>query len=204
MTHHEYAPNYGGPCPCGHYSPGRVPVHTAPKTLPHQIITSNDELQLRELRRCVPTNRGSCTPAGMSTTSLRVQTCTATGTSTTKTDAKHVSTVAASIALNMEIKRLAWHHALPPIKGNTARIASSPSEKALYMQLPMSTTSVATSSSAMFARREATRIDLRIQSQPRHVEIVRNSSKSHPRADAEYVSSRTKHCAEISTVFLHL
>ena len=45
--------------------PGRVPVHTAPKTLPHQLITPNDELQLRELRSCVPTNRGSCTPAGV-------------------------------------------------------------------------------------------------------------------------------------------
>ena len=51
MPHHGPAPNYGGPCPCGHDPHGRVPVHTALKQSPSTHL-EHDELQLRTSAVC--------------------------------------------------------------------------------------------------------------------------------------------------------
>ena len=63
------------------------------------------------------------------------------------------------------------HAHLPAHVGNTARGASRPAKPGKRMPLLLKTTSTATCSSAMYAG-EATRIDLRIQCLPNHVEIV--------------------------------
>ena len=70
------------------------------------------------------------------------------------------------------------HADMPANVGITARGAEIPVKPAKSMPLPLSTTSAA--HFGMRARREATRIDLRIQSLPLHVEKCTNSSKSLP------------------------
>ena len=44
ISHHKNAPSYGEPCPCGHDSHGRVPVHTTSTHLDHELAHPSSDL----------------------------------------------------------------------------------------------------------------------------------------------------------------